>query len=358
MGPVGVLSAQGFGRDMHPPNPPVLAMMTFRLGTIPVRILPSFFITTVLLNYGLAAQAPIRLLVWAVIVLASVLAHELGHAAAGLAFGLKPQIDLHGFGGTTSWVAGKRLSPSKRIVIDLAGPFMGFFAAAVVLLFASVLGPGPRAAVAILLSVLGLGPPSVDPSLAVFGYESLFFVNVVWGLVNLLPMLPLDGGQVMAQGLDLLRPGRGDRPARIVSLAFAGAVLVLCFATSHLWYALLAASFVAVNWRGLKDLRAREDEAPMRAAIEKAYAALESKDARQVMALARPVALGAKTATLRAEGLQLMAFGFLLEGRLADADAAIAALPQGYAPHPSLLQLRTEVSTSGGAPMNPGGART
>jgi hypothetical protein len=47
---------------------------------------------------------------------------------------------------------------------------------------------------------------------------------------------------------------------------------------------------------------------------------------------------------VKAEALQLVAFGFLLEGRLPDADAAIAALPRGFAPHASLLELRTRVA--------------
>jgi hypothetical protein len=74
--------------------------------------------------------------------------------------------------------------------------------------------------------------------------------------------------------------------------------------------------------------------------LEQAYAALNAKDASRVLALARPIALSSRTAPVRAEALQLVAFGFLLEGRVADADAAIAALPQGFKPHPSLLEMR------------------
>jgi hypothetical protein len=50
---------------------------------------------------------------------------------------------------------------------------------------------------------------------------------------------------------------------------------------------------------------------------------------------------------VRAEALQLVAFGFLLDGRVADADAAIAALPPGYSPHPQLLELRGSIQASG-----------
>jgi hypothetical protein len=107
---------------------------------------------------------------------------------------------------------------------------------------------------------------------------------------------------------------------------------------------LLILSFLASNWRGLQELTAREHDAPMRASLEKAQAALDAKDAGRVLEFARPVALAARTAQVKAEALHLVAFGFLLEGRVADADAAIAALPPGYAPHPQLMALREVAS--------------
>jgi Zn-dependent protease len=302
--------------------------LRFRLGKIPVVILPWFFVTTVFINAGLV-QADVRqLALWTVIVLASVLVHELGHASAVLAFGLQPRIDLHGLGGTTSWSGGERLSSGKRIVISLAGPAMGFVAAAL---------------------VFGLRSLRIVPEtpLGAFVFSNLFYVNFQWGLFNLLPMLPLDGGNVMSSALDVVTKGRGERPARIVSIVMAALAAVLGLVVIQSWWAsLLAVLFVNTNWQGLKDLKAREHDAPMRVSLEKAYEALDAKDGQRVLAAARPVALGSQTAPVRAEALQLLAFGFLLEGRLADADAAIAALPKGFAPHPSLLDLRATVAST------------
>src|SRR6266480_620253 len=102
--------------------------LRFRLGKIPVSVHPWFFATTLFLNYGLPLYG---LVLWTAVVLVSVLVHELGHAGAVVAFGLNPQIDLHGLGGTTSWPGGSSLSYGKRIVISLAGPAMGFVAGGV-----------------------------------------------------------------------------------------------------------------------------------------------------------------------------------------------------------------------------------
>jgi Zn-dependent protease len=299
--------------------------LSFRLGKIPVRVFPAFFLMTVLLGMG---GTDLRVLVaWIAVVFASVLVHEMGHAGMGLAFGLEPRIDLHGMGGTTSWAVQRELSAGRRIAISLAGPFAGFTAAALVR--------------------FGLGPTAFPESfLGGVVYQQLLAVNFSWGVLNLLPMLPLDGGNVMAQALNALTRGRGERAARIVSIVVAALAIAAAARIQSWWGALLALSFIASNWRGLKDLSAREHDAPMKAALKLAQDALEAKDGARVLELARPVALGSRSAPVRAEALHLLAFGFLLESRVADADAAIAALPKGYSPHPSLLALRASLAGS------------
>lgn len=294
--------------------------LEFHLGKIPVRIHATFFLMAAFLGLG-GDPHLVPILSWVAIVFVSVLFHELGHATMGLSFGLEPRIDLHGMGGTTSWATGKPLSHLKRIAISLAGPFAGFALCGIV--FA--------------LARFGLFPNTPLWNTAV---KAALFVNGGWGALNLLPLLPLDGGNVMTQTLHAITGGRGERPARITSIVVAVVLLPLAFLWSSWWGALLVFSFLASNWTGLKDLSAREHDAPMRASLEQAQAALDAKNAARVLELARPVALAARTAQVRAEALHLVAFGFLLEGRVADADAAIAALPSGYAPHPQLVELR------------------
>jgi Zn-dependent protease len=318
--------------------------LSFRLGKVPIRIAPSFFLMTVFLG-GLGANLS-GLLAWVVIVLASVIVHELGHASMGRAFGLEPRIDLHGMGGTTSWAIPKQLSAGKRIAISLAGPGAGFCAGALVWIAGMVIRSSPDSSASNFL----------ESPLGAYVFASLLFVNIGWGVLNLLPMLPLDGGNVMAQLLNIVTHGRGERPSRVISIAVAGAALVAAAAFPRWrswWTALLAISFILSNWRGLKDQKAREHDAPLHESLQGAYAALDAKDSARVLELARPVALGARTAPVRAEALQLLAFAFLFDGRVADADAAIAALPRGYSPHPSLLELRASSPGAGAAPPAP-----
>src|SRR5437588_6396666 len=82
----------------------------------------SFLVIVVLLGLGEGSAG--RLVAWVVIVTASVLLHELGHAVAFRRYGQQPQILLQGMGGLTSG-SGQPLSPRRDVVVSLAGPLTG-----------------------------------------------------------------------------------------------------------------------------------------------------------------------------------------------------------------------------------------
>jgi hypothetical protein len=97
----------------------VTAKAHFHVLGIPVRIEPFFWIASVLLAYNLGDARLI--IMWVVVVLASVLVHELGHAVALKAFGQSSAIVLHGFGGLT--FSQRKLDRARSIAVTLAGPF-------------------------------------------------------------------------------------------------------------------------------------------------------------------------------------------------------------------------------------------
>jgi membrane-associated protease RseP (regulator of RpoE activity) len=140
-------------------------------------------------------------------------------------------------GGTTSWASPQRLSVGKRVAISVAGPAAGFALAAVVVVFGRTSGGS-----------------LFDTELGMYVYGSLLWVNVGWGILNLLPILPLDGGNVLFHTLNAATHGGGERPARIISLVVAVLGVAAALATGQLFAGLLAASFAAINWRGLRAL--------------------------------------------------------------------------------------------------------
>jgi stage IV sporulation protein FB len=221
----------------------------FKLGAIPVQVHGSFLLVVALLGWQPHDLAGIAQ--WMAVVFVGVLLHELGHALVGRSFGLTPKIDLVGFGGLTSWSAGPAgaLPAAKRIAISLAGPFTGI-------------------AIGLATMVLVRARAGVPP-LAIFDHETpwgsltrtVFFVNFWWGALNLLPILPLDGGNVLLQSLNWLTRGGGEKPARIVSavVAVLGGLYAF-FVQGSTYAAILAALFAAQNVQAIRAAAAAHAE--------------------------------------------------------------------------------------------------
>lgn len=173
----------------------------FTIANFPVRIHPLFWLMT--LMFGGSNNEISRMLIWIGVVFTSVLVHELGHALVLRRFGQSVHIVLHGGGGLAvsepvawggGW-AGVALSPRQRVIATAAGPLAGFGLAALVVLLAYALGGtfvGARLGI-VPWVVLDL-PAWLNEFQFVF--NTALFVNLVWGLMNLMPVYPLDGGQI------------------------------------------------------------------------------------------------------------------------------------------------------------------
>ncbi len=275
----------------------------FRLGTIPVRVSGTFLFLVLVL--GAQLQRIDLIAIWTVIVFVSILVHELGHAVVGRHFGLVPEIDLHGMGGRTSWSNGREVGDWRSIGISLAGPLAGFMVAGVLLLARRFgLHPEGRAAVALELAV---------------------FINYKWGLFNLAPMLPLDGGNVLRSALNLVTKGRGEKPARIVSFVIGGAFVVYAFATREVWLGALALFFTSANIQAYRQGGTKHADPPLAEAIDKAYLALERHDGAQAIALLRPALVPQASPELRAVGMRIYCYALLLEGEWSELLPALQA---------------------------------
>ncbi|WP_394821015.1 site-2 protease family protein [Pendulispora albinea] len=186
-------------------------MLTFALGSIPIRVHLSFWITAAMLGVS-GNPKPADLALWVAGVFVSVLLHELGHALMGKVFDLAPQIELYAFGGGTSWQGGNELSSGPRILVSLAGPLAGLALAGVLYFTALSLADGD-----------GMSPV-VDRFV-----NNMLWINLVWSIFNLLPILPLDGGNVMAHTLAAFTDGGGRRAAHVISIVVAAAIALYMF---------------------------------------------------------------------------------------------------------------------------------
>jgi Zn-dependent protease len=212
--------------------PPTQYDLRFSLAGIPVRVHPLFWLIALLLG---SSGALIEIPIWIIVVFISILIHELGHALAFRFYGIRSQIVLHAMGGltipeSTPWGTGWASvspSPKQEIVISLAGPFAGFSFAALVMAIASF--SGGSLLTSRLFGFIPLPLTAIMPFggtvLSIF-VSMLLWVNIFWGIFNLLPVYPLDGGQVTRNVLIQYDPWGGARKSLWVSV-IAGGIIAL-----------------------------------------------------------------------------------------------------------------------------------
>ena len=179
--------------------------LQFSLFGIPVRVELWFFALSL---FALQVRDVRGALIWSLGIFVGVLVHELGHAFTMRAYGFPPSITLHALGGWTHFPEGARPTPKQNFFITLAGPGAGLCLGLLALAAESFIRT-PNADLALLLS-------------------DAVWINITWSFVNLLPILPWDGGLILDSGLQWLTGRRYDRVVALSSMI--GGALMIPFA--------------------------------------------------------------------------------------------------------------------------------
>ena len=89
--------------------------------------------------------------------------------------------------------------------------------------------------------------PLVEHGLLVELLDKLVWVNIFWSLFNLLPMAPLDGGQLLDAGLVLLgvKPIAAHKAVAVISIGLA--VLVAIGAIYSGWWFMIFVAFLVLQ---------------------------------------------------------------------------------------------------------------
>lgn len=191
--------------------------LSWRMFGIPVRVHPMFWLVAIVLGWNFAYALGLKyLLVWVACMFVSILVHELGHVFMGMAFGARSHIVFWGFGGLAVGSLNVRHT-WQRVAVLLAGP-----------------GAGLLLYVLVRVVIVAAGPSLDDilldrPNLVWAAIEFLTWVNLVWSLVNLLPIWPLDGGQVCGELLVAAMGRDGFKAALTVSIVLAGLLALWVF---------------------------------------------------------------------------------------------------------------------------------
>jgi Zn-dependent protease len=206
-----------------------------RLFGFPVHIDLSFVLIMGLIGYISGVSLPWGLVIWLVVAGLAVLLHELGHAVVARTTGARPVIALTGFGGLTTYVPPERPSRLRSLSISIAGPLVGLVVGGLLWIISQT-------------SAAGVEPGGVADQVLRYG----MFTTIAWSVLNLLPVLPLDGGQAMRELLPGA-PAVRARRAAAVSLVSLVPLVVAAVWWNQPWLMAMMLLFGLMNVMALRE---------------------------------------------------------------------------------------------------------
>jgi stage IV sporulation protein FB len=249
--------------------------LDFSVLGFPVRIHPLFWLVGLLI--GFSGGDGVALVIWFVAFFTSILIHELGHALMMRRFRREAHIVLYAMGGLAiegrprdfgfgspwsfdSYTAfqPRQRSPGEQILISAAGPGIQFVLLG--LIVALIYAAGGRVTIH-REGVLPFLVPHFSGNLeANVNLQTLAFqfmqINLYWPIINLLPVLPLDGGQIALQVLLQQDPWGGMQRALWLSLIAGAAMAVFSLLvmqqtfTAMLFASLAFSSYLTLQQHG------------------------------------------------------------------------------------------------------------
>jgi len=245
----------------------------FQIFGFPVRVSWLFWAVSAALGYSWAMSLQrmygvqniqvnlgVVLAIWVAVTFVSILVHELGHALAFRYFGIRCDIVLYHMGGLAIPGAGmlwgrngrrRQLSQLDQIIISAAGPAFQLLLAAFVGVVAIMCGVYVSEfnwlAEYLHLEVSQPRNPLV--------YAMILFLvtsSIWWALINLLPIVPLDGGQIAQHLFGIFRRNSGLMEAHSLSAVVGSLVAYWCITRGMTFNALFLASMVMNNIQAIQ----------------------------------------------------------------------------------------------------------
>ena len=178
-------------------------------------------------------------LVWIPVIFISILFHELAHAGTIAMFGYgSSHVILGGMGGVT--INERKARPWHDMLISAAGPLSSF-------------------ALAWICRLIYNGVPFAqhDPMLRVL-LPLMYWAGIVWGIFNLLPIPPLDGGKAFR---NLLRTILRENTAFIISVWIAmvvgAGIVIYALVRRDYFLAVIIGWFTFNNFQQWEEYRKR-----------------------------------------------------------------------------------------------------
>lgn len=213
--------------------------MNFSFLNIPVRIKPVFWIFLLFFTH-LYEDFSVANIIVGIVMAFSLLFHEYGHALTSAYFGARPSITLEAFGGYAEYnPAG--MSRLQEFLITMNGPlFTGLLvAASYFLLEAEVFDPHGYADYVLYVTMR---------------------LNILWGLLNLIPVIPLDGGRLLQDMLEAKFGSQGTRMTLLTGMVSSVMVVPYLFYEGYTFFALFIAILGVQSFQKVRQGRSLNGE--------------------------------------------------------------------------------------------------
>jgi len=238
------------------------AQWSFRLFGTPVHVKFWFWITLLIVG---SDRELVDVLVWVAVCFVSILLHEMGHVLAFRYYGRNAEVVLYGFGGLA---IPRRdvVGTVPEVTVSAAGPLAGFclagLTAAAVALTGGRIFLGrymflPHLAAMLSPNLLQWSHSAPLYSHGTMAVNDLLFVNFYWGLVNLLPVWPLDGGHISRALLEQWDRFDGRRKSLITSAVLAALVALAGVFNHNNWLAVMFGILAVSSVQALEGTRRR-----------------------------------------------------------------------------------------------------
>jgi stage IV sporulation protein FB len=234
----------------------------FSLFGIEVRVKFWFWFATLLFCGSMDTRSA---LVWVAVCFVSILVHEVGHVLAFRMFGTDAYAVLYAFGGLA--VPDRAIYGTlAQFLVAIAGPLAGFCLAGLAGTIGLIFGAPVHFGWHGFLPHLSAWP-DLNHATSVARFRSsyvwylilndLLWVNFYWGLVNLLPVYPLDGGHAAGAVLERRDPYNGRRTSYLVSAIVGGMVALAGAFSGNLYLILLFGVLAATSAQRFEATRRR-----------------------------------------------------------------------------------------------------
>ena len=249
--------------------------LNFQVLGFPVRIHPLFWLVGIIMGFD-GSSGGIGIVIWLFAMFVSILIHELGHALMIRRFRRDAHIVLYAMGGLaiegrpqgsfgSPWsfesyspYQARPRTPYEQILISAAGPGIQLALAAAIIVMLQATGSKVTPGFVGILPIHELHPGGAlaeNANLARLA-DAMLDINIFWAFINLLPVLPLDGGQIALQFLVQQDPWAGMQRALWLSVFTGGAMALFSLVVLHaplmmmLFASLAVSSYLSLQQSG------------------------------------------------------------------------------------------------------------